>query len=132
MASIFSKIISGEIPCYKIAENENFFAFLDINPLAKGHTLIVPKQETDYLFDLDDDLYTGLFLFSKKIAKGIKQVVPCKKVGIAVVGLEVAHAHIHLIPLNDVYDIDFKKQKLSLSKEEFEQIALQIQQALTI
>lgn len=132
MASIFSKIISGEIPCYKIAENENFFAFLDINPLAKGHTLIVPKQETDYLFDLDDDLYTGLFLFSKKIAKGIKQVVPCKKVGVAVVGLEVAHAHIHLIPLNDVYDIDFKKQKLSLSKEEFEQIALQIQQALTI
>jgi len=132
VASIFSKIISGEIPCYKIAENENFFAFLDINPLAKGHTLIVPKQETDYLFDLDDDLYTGLFLFSKKIAKGIKQVVPCKKVGIAVVGLEVAHAHIHLIPLNDVYDIDFKKQKLSLSKEEFEQIALQIQQALTI
>ncbi len=132
MASIFSKIISGEIPCYKIAENENFFAFLDINPLAKGHTLVVPKQETDYLFDLDDNLYKGLFLFSKKIAKAIKQVIPCKKVGIAVVGLEVAHAHIHLIPLNDVYDIDFKKHKLLLSKEEFEQIVKQIQQALAV
>jgi histidine triad (HIT) family protein len=132
MSSIFSKIVSGEIPCYKIVENESFFAFLDINPLAKGHTLVIPKQETDYLFDLDDDLYKGLFLFSKKIAKAIKQVVPCKKVGIAVVGLEVAHAHIHLIPLNDVYDIDFKKQKLLLSKEEFEHISTQIQQVLSV
>ena len=126
MASIFSKIISGEIPCYKISENENFFAFLDINPLTKGHTLVVPKQETNYLFDLDDDLYKGLFLFSKKIAQAIKKVVPCRKVGIAVVGLEVAHAHIHLIPLNDVYDIDFKKPKLKIPQEEFILIAQKI------
>ena len=130
MPSIFSKIVSGEIPSYKIAEDSRFFAFLDINPLAEGHTLVIPKQETDYLFDLDDDLYKDLFLFSKKIAIAIKKAFPCKKVGIAVVGLEVAHAHIHLIPLNGIYDIDFKKPKLKFSKEEFEQISLRIKQAL--
>lgn len=130
MSSIFSKIVSGDIPCYKIAEDSRFFAFLDINPLAEGHTLVIPKQETDYLFDLDDDLYKDLFLFSKKIALAIKKTIPCKKVGVAVIGLEVAHAHIHLIPLNDVYDIDFKRPKLSFSKEEFEQITSRIKQAL--
>lgn len=132
MSSVFSKIISGEIPSYKIAEDSRFYAFLDINPLAEGHTLVVPKQETDYLFDLDDELYKDLFLFAKKIATAIKKVVPCKKVGIAVIGLEVAHAHIHLIPLNGVYDIDFKKQKLALGKEEFEQIQARIKQALSV
>lgn len=132
MSSIFSKIVSGDIPCYKIAEDSRFFAFLDINPLAEGHTLVIPKQETDYLFDLDDELYKGLFLFSKKIAFAIKKTIPCKKVGIAVVGLEVAHAHIHLVPLNDIYDIDFKKPKLSFSKEEFEQISSRIKQSLDV
>ncbi len=132
MSSIFSKIVSGDIPCYKIAEDSRFFAFLDINPLAEGHTLVIPKQETDYLFDLDDELYKGLFLFSKKIALAIKKTIPCKKVGIAVVGLEVAHAHIHLVPLNDIYDIDFKKPKLSFSKEEFEQISSRIKQSLDV
>ncbi|HNZ42017.1 MAG TPA: HIT family protein [Bacteroidales bacterium] len=130
MASIFSKIVAGDIPCYKIAENDKFFAFLDINPLAKGHTLVIPKQETDYLFDLDDEQYKDLFLFAKKIAIAIKKTIPCKKVGIAVVGLEVAHAHIHLIPLNDVYDIDFKKDKLKLTPEEFGKIASGIAQAM--
>lgn len=132
MASIFSKIVNGEIPCYKIAENKDFLAFLDINPLAMGHTLVIPKQETDLIFDLDDELYQGLFLFSKKIAKAIKKVVVCKRVGIAVIGLEVPHAHIHLIPMNELYDIDFRKPKLKLSKEEFEQITLKIQSALEL
>ncbi|HNW90852.1 MAG TPA: HIT family protein [Bacteroidales bacterium] len=132
MSSIFSKIVSGDIPCYKIAEDSRFFAFLDINPLAEGHTLVIPKQETDYLFDLDDELYKDLFLFSKKIALAIKKAIPCKKIGIAVVGLEVAHAHIHLVPLNGIYDIDFKKPKLSFSKEEFEQISSRIKQALDV
>jgi len=132
MSSIFSKIVSGDIPCYKIAEDSRFFAFLDINPLAEGHTLVIPKQETDYLFDLDDELYKDLFLFSKKIAIAIKKAISCKKIGIAVVGLEVAHAHIHLVPLNGIYDIDFKKPKLSFSKEEFEQISSRIKQALDI
>ncbi len=130
MASIFSKIVAGDIPCYKIAENDRFFAFLDINPLAEGHTLVIPKQETDYLFDLDDEQYKDLFVFAKKIAIAIKKTIPCKKVGIAVVGLEVAHAHIHLIPLNDVYDIDFKKDKLKLTPEEFGKIASGIAQAM--
>ena len=131
MASIFTKIIQGDIPCYKIAENHDFFAFLDINPLAIGHTLVIPKQETDYIFDLDDQLYQGLFLFSKKIAKAIEKVVVCQRMGIAVVGLEVPHAHIHLVPLNTVYDIDFKKPKLKLSTQEFEEIAAKIKAALS-
>ena len=132
MPSIFSKIVSGDIPCYKIAEDERFFAFLDINPLAEGHTLVIPKQETDYLFDIDDEQYKDLFLFAKKIALAVKKAVPCKKVGIAVVGLEVAHAHIHLVPLNGLFDLDFKKQKLSFSKEEFERIQTRIKQALSV
>jgi len=126
MGSIFTKIINGEIPCYKIAETDRFFAFLDINPLAKGHTLVIPKTETDYIFDIEDDSYKELFLFTKKIAKAIDKVIKSEKVGIAVIGLEVRHAHIHLVPINDVYDIDFKKPKLKLSKEEFEEIAFQI------
>jgi len=123
MASIFSKIINGEIPCYKVAEDEHFFAFLDINPLAKGHTLVVPKNEIDYYFDLEDDLYTGINLFTKKIAKAIDKSVECSRVGVAVIGLEVAHAHIHLVPLNNIGDLNFANPKLQLSKEEFEEIA---------
>ena len=123
MASIFSKIINGEIPCYKVAENERFFAFLDINPLAKGHTLVVPKSEIDYYFDLEDDLYTEMNLFAKKVARAIDKSVECSRVGVAVIGLEVAHAHIHLVPLNDIGDLNFANPKLQLSKEEFEEIA---------
>lgn len=126
MASIFTKIVNGEIPCYKIAETENCFAFLDINPLAKGHTLVIPKKETDNLFDLDNALYSELCLLAKKIAVAIGKNIPCKKVGIAVVGLEVPHAHIHLIPLNGIYDIDFSRPKLKLSQEEFKKIAEKI------
>ena len=131
MRTIFSKIIDGSIPSYKIAENESFFAFLDINPLAKGHTLVIPKKETDYIFDIEDGEYQDYFLFAKKVAKAIKKVIDCKKIGIAVIGLEVAHAHIHLVPINAVYDIDFKKPKLVLSKEEFQQIAKDIKDAFT-
>ena len=123
MATIFTRIVNGEIPCYKVAEDENFFAFLDINPLAKGHTLVVPKKEIDYIFDLDDDLFTGLNLFAKKVARAIDKSVACKRVGIAVVGLEVPHAHIHLVPLNDIGDLNFANPKLKLSPEEFKSIA---------
>ena len=130
MASIFTKIIQGEIPSYKIAEDENFFAFLDINPLAKGHTLVVPKKEVDYIFEIEDDLIKDFFAFSKKIALGIDKVIPCKRVGVAVVGLEVPHAHIHLIPLNTIYDIDFKQPKLKFTSEEFEEIAASIRGAI--
>ena len=123
MASIFTKIVKGEIPCYKIDENDNFLAFLDINPLAKGHTLVVPKQEIDYLFDLDDNLLAGLNVFAKKVAKAIDKVMDCKRVGVAVLGLEVPHAHVHLIPINGLYDIDFSKPKLKLTDTEFKEIA---------
>ena len=126
MSSIFTKIINGEIPCYKIAEDDNFFAFLDINPNAKGHTLCVPKQETDKLFDLDDELYLGLMQFSKKIAAAIKKTVPCNRIGMTVIGLEVPHAHVHLIPLNEMREMTFK-HKVSLTKEEFETLAKNIQ-----
>ena len=126
MASIFSKIISGDIPCYKIAEEENYFAFLDINPLEKGHTLVIPKKETDYIFDLDDKTYTGLHLFAKKIASALKRAVSCKRIAVAVLGLEVPHAHVHLIPMNDLSATNFMKPKLKLSKEEFEEIAAKI------
>ncbi len=122
MASIFSKIIAGQIPCYKIAETENCFAFLDISPLAKGHTLVVPKQEIDYIFDIEDALLSELNIFAKQVAKAIQKAYPCPKIGIAVVGLEVPHAHIHLVPLNSVGDLDFKRPKLELTKEEFEEI----------
>jgi len=130
MASIFTKIIQGEIPSYKIAEDENFYAFLDINPLAKGHTLVVPKMEVDYIFDIEDAYLKEYFAFSKKVARGIDKVIACKRVGVAVVGLEVPHAHIHLIPLNTIYDIDFKQPKLQFSIEEFEEIAESIRRAI--
>jgi histidine triad (HIT) family protein len=123
MASIFTKIVNGEIPCYKIDENENFLAFLDINPLAKGHTLVIPKKEIDYIFDLDDKLFSEMNLFAKRIAHAIDKSVDCKRVGIAVVGLEVPHAHIHLIPLNDIGDLNFANPKLKLTSEELELIA---------
>jgi histidine triad (HIT) family protein len=125
MSSIFTKIINGEIPCYKIAEDDNFFAFLDINPNAKGHTLCIPKQETDKLFDLDDEVYLGLMQFSKKIALAIQKTVPCNRVGLTVVGLEVPHAHVHLIPLNEMDDMRFLK-KVALTNEEFEALAKDI------
>lgn len=123
MATIFTRIINGEIPCYKIAEDDRFFAFLDINPLAKGHTLIVPKKEVDYIFDLDDTLLAGLNVFAKKIARAIDKSVECKRVGIAVIGLEVPHAHVHLIPLNNIGDLNFANPKLKLSPDEFKSIA---------
>jgi len=123
MASIFSRIVNGEIPAYKVAEDEQFLAFLDINPLAEGHTLVIPKKEVDYIFDIGDPLYADYFVFAKKVAKAIKAVIPCTKVGIAVIGLEVAHAHIHLIPINSIYDIDFSKPKLKLSSERLSDIA---------
>lgn len=119
MPSIFSRIVSGEIPCYKVAEDDHYLAFLDINPLAKGHTLVIPKKETDYIFGIGDEEYAGLFLFAKKVALAVEKIVPCQRMGIAVLGLEVAHAHIHLVPVNTVYDIDFSKPKLSLTKDEF-------------
>ncbi|MCF8226637.1 MAG: HIT family protein [Bacteroidales bacterium] len=123
MASIFTRIIEGEIPSYKIAEDERFYAFLDINPLARGHILVVPKVETDYLFDLDEDLLGEMMKFSKRIALAIDKTMDCKRVGVAVLGLEVPHAHIHLCPINDLYDIDFSKPKLKLSPDEFQEIA---------
>ena len=126
MATIFSKIISGEIPCYKIAENERCFAFLDISPLTKGHTLVVPKVEVDYIFDIDDDLLAELWVFSKKVSKAIRKSVPCKRIGVAVIGLEVPHAHIHLIPMNRVSDMNFAMPKLSFSAKEMEETALAI------
>lgn len=126
MSTIFSKIVAGDIPAYKVAEDDNFLAFLDINPLAKGHTLVIPKKEKDYIFDIEDEEYQGLFLFAKKVAISIKKCIQCEKVGIAVLGLEVAHAHIHLVPINSIYDIDFKKPKLKLSEEEFKMIAERI------
>ena len=127
MASIFSRIIVGEIPCYKVAEDDRYFAFLDINPLAKGHTLVVPKCEVDYLFDLDDETLAGMTLFAKQIAAKIKAMTGCKKVAMVVLGLEVAHAHIHLIPMNSEKDVDFTREKLSLSAEEFAEIAKSLQ-----
>lgn len=123
MASIFSKIVNGEIPCYKVAEDERFLAFLDIFPIAAGHVLVIPKGETDYLFDLEDPDYSGLMLFSKRVALAIKRAIPCKKVGVAVLGLEVPHAHIHLIPLNSESDINFSKPKLKLTPDEFTAIS---------
>ncbi len=126
MGSIFSKIIAGEIPAYKVAEDDNFLAFLDINPLAKGHTLVIPKKEVDYIFEIEDPLYSELFVFAKKVAIAIKAVVPCDKVGMTVIGLEVPHAHIHLIPIHSIYDMDFSKPKLKFSPEQFTEIAGEI------
>ncbi len=121
--TIFSRIIAGEIPCYKVAEDDKFFAFLDINPLAKGHTLVVPKQEIDYIFDLDDIALKEMMIFSKKVAKAIEKAIPCKRVGLTVIGLEVPHAHIHLVPINKESDIYFGSPKLKLEIEEFQKIA---------
>jgi histidine triad (HIT) family protein len=129
MSSIFKKIIDGEIPCYKVAEDENFLAFLDVNPNAKGHTLCIPKQEIDKFFDIEDDLYLGLMRFSKKVAIALEKTVPCKRIGMAVIGLEVPHAHVHLIPLNEMGEMTFK-HKVSLTKEEFEDLAKSIQENL--
>jgi histidine triad (HIT) family protein len=126
MSSIFTKIVNGEIPCYKIAEDENYLAFLDVNPNAKGHTLCIPKQEIDKIFDMEEELYLGLMKFSKKVAAALEKTVPCKRVGIAVVGLEVPHAHVHLIPLNEMDEMRFIN-KVSLTKEEFETLAKDIQ-----
>lgn len=126
MASIFTKIAIGEIPAYKVAEDDDYLAFLDINPLARGHTLVIPKKEIDYIFDIDDDLLGGLTIFAKKVARAIDKVIPCERVGIAVLGLEVPHAHVHLIPINDIGDINFGKPKLKLSEEEFREIAAKI------
>ncbi len=122
MSGIFAKIVSGDIPSYKVLEDENYFAFLDINPLQKGHTLVIPKKEVDYIFDLEDDELTGLHLFSKTVAIAIKKAFPCERIGSAVIGLEVPHAHIHLVPINTMKDIDFSQKKLSLLPEEMQEI----------
>lgn len=126
MATIFSKIIAGEIPCYKVAENEQFFAFLDINPLAKGHVLVVTKQEVDYIFDVDDQQLAAMTLFAKRVARAIERAVSCKRVGIAVIGLEVPHCHIHLVPISGVGDLNFSNPKLKLTTDEFKEIAKNI------
>jgi histidine triad (HIT) family protein len=130
MASIFTQIINREIPSYKVAEDENYYAFLDIYPLEEGHTLVIPKKETDYIFDIEDKEYQGLFLFAKQVAAAMRKVIPCERIGIAVIGLEVRHAHIHLIPLKTIYDIDFRRPKLKLSPEEFTTIAAKISGAM--
>ena len=126
MASIFTRIINGEIPCYKVAEDERFFAFLDINPLSKGHTLVVPKQETDYLFDLQPELLGEMMQFAQKVARALKQSVACKRIGVVVIGLEVPHAHIHLIPINSEADMNFSNPRLKLSADEFTTLTNQI------
>lgn len=130
MASIFSLIAAGQIPSYKVAEDENYYAFLDINPLAKGHTLVIPKKEVDYIFDLDDETYAGLCTFAKKVAVALKKAIPCKRVGVAVLGMEVPHTHIHLVPLQTEADLDFRKKKLELTPEEFKETASKIAAAL--
>jgi histidine triad (HIT) family protein len=132
MATIFSRIISGEIPCYKIAEDERYFAFLDINPLMAGHTLVVPKTETDYIFDLNDNDLAGMMLFSKKVALAIEKAIPCARIGVAVLGLEVPHAHIHLIPMNTMGDLNFKNPKLKFTPEEFTKIAKKISEKVKL
>jgi histidine triad (HIT) family protein len=129
MASIFTRIVQGEIPCHKIAEDEHFLAFLDINPLHEGHTLVIPKVEVDYLFDLDDELLADMLPFAKEVARKIKAVVPCERIGVTVIGLEVPHAHIHLIPINGVHDMEFSRPKLKLSQEEFAALAERIRKA---
>jgi histidine triad (HIT) family protein len=127
MATIFSRIAAGEIPSYKVAESEDFFAFLDINPMVEGHTLVIPRKvEADYIFDLDDETYQGLTSFAKKVAEAIKRAIPCKRVGVAVLGMEVPHTHIHLVPLQKESDMDFRKEKLQLTPERFQEIAVAI------
>jgi len=126
METIFTKIIKGEIPSYRVAEDESFYAFLDINPLAEGHTLVVPKKAVDYVFDIEDQILGSMMIFAKKIAIAIKKNIPCERIGVAIIGLEVPHAHIHLIPINKVQDINFQKKKLKLSSERFAEIAKMI------
>jgi histidine triad (HIT) family protein len=130
MATIFSKIVSGEIPSYRIHEDDRFYAFLDIHPLTEGHTLVIPKAETDYLFDLEDDLLADMMVFAKKVALAIDEVITCKRVGVAVLGLEVPHAHIHLIPINNLHDIEFSRPKLNFSDDEFRATASKISSAI--
>lgn len=126
MATLFTRIINGEIPCYKVAEDDRYFAFLDINPLAKGHTLVVPKVEDDYIFNLDDETYAGLMLFAKKVAQAQQLVIPCKRIGVAVLGMEVPHVHVHLVPMQSEGDMNFAKQKLQLSPAEMAETAAAI------
>lgn len=126
MPTIFKKIIDGDIPCYKVTEDDLFLAFLDVSPLQIGHTLVIPKDEVDYIFDIDDDLLGEMMIFSKKVAKAIKKAYPCNRIGVAVIGLEVAHAHVHLVPINSIGDINFAKEKMVLSKEQFNEIAKNI------
>ena len=129
MATIFSKIISGEIPAYVVAENNKYLAFLDINPLVEGHTLVIPKKEVDYIFDLDDEVLSGLILFSKEVAKQIKRAIPCERIGVSVIGLEVPHAHIHLVPMFQMSDMNFANSKKKFTKEQLASTALQIKNA---
>jgi histidine triad (HIT) family protein len=131
MPSIFTRIVNGEIPCYKVAENEKFLAFLDVSPLAKGHTLVISKKEMDYIFDIDDALLGELFIFSKKVGLAIEKVIPCKRIGITVIGLEVPHAHVHLIPINNVSDMNFARPKLSFKPEELKETAEMINKAFS-
>ncbi len=131
MASLFTKIIEGEIPAHKVAEDDHYLAFLDINPLAKGHTLVIPKKEIDYIFDLDDETFTGLHLFSKKVAEALQKAMSCRRIGTAVLGLEVPHAHIHLVPLQKEGDLNFSNPKLSFSSEEMEEIASAIREQIS-
>lgn len=130
METIFSKIISGEIPAFKVAETLDFMAFLDINPLTKGHLLVIPKKEVDYIFDLDSETYVGLMMFAQIVAAGLKKAMPCERIGVSVIGLEVPHVHIHLIPINAIDDMNFSRTKLSFSEEEFEEIAETIKEQL--
>lgn len=132
MASVFTRIINGEIPCYKIAEDDRYFAFLDINPLREGHTLVVPKQETDYIFDLDDETVSGMMVFSKKIAAAIQAAIPCKRIGLAILGLEVPHAHIHLVPMNSMEDVNFRNPKLKFTSEQFNATAEKIREKVNL
>lgn len=129
MASIFTKIIAGEIPAHKIAETDDYLAFLDIRPLKKGHTLVIPKKEVNYIFDVEDDMLSGLMLFAKKVAKAIESVVPCKRIGVAVIGLEVPHAHVHLVPIDNISDLTFGKGHVALSEEELATVAESIREA---
>lgn len=130
MSTIFSKIIAGEIPCYKVAETNDYLAFLDVRPLTAGHTLVIPKKETDYIFDIDNEEYAGLFLFAKLVASAVKESIPCTKVGMAVIGLEVPHAHIHLVPMNNIGDLNFEKERAVFTPEEYREIAEKIARAL--
>jgi histidine triad (HIT) family protein len=130
MASIFTRIIQGEIPCYKIGETKSSFAFLDVFPLRKGHVLVVPKKEVDNLFDLDEETYQDLMLFAQSVGKAVQKAIPCKRAGMAVIGLEVPHAHVHILPLNDVEDINFAQEKMKFSEEEMKRVAEDIQKAL--